>query len=545
MPKTRDTPYATFYDSGNGDAAMIAALTMLGQNVADAVMNKRKKKDQMKEVWVSLSPDQQQQLYSSWSDKDKKFYGVKPRAKTAVEEATEAATIAQSEITQTAAKNQPLLTAKLQQEVDAGKISLEDAQIKLTQEKRQEEIIANKEGKYSPYEQALLGHGLRGEEADRFVIGKTHPDLVEEIILDKAQKGPKFQEKLTGEYFQKLVTEQGGVDPKYTLPTAKAMAKAFAGDTSELDKLSKDPKWPKSMQTLAFKNYMQDQERLNRSIAESKESDRRVRGQLTISLMQDDKSGNIGPNTAAATVDAIMNGTKPPDWTKPQWDRALEQKTSIMQAEVAKRSFDLAKEVSGIPEIRSAMDSIRQLQAAEVGDSKTNAAQIEGLKKQMLSKMQQLYHIDPVELEKPDSMWSKVFNATVGYLSTGTQFGIAVAGDAVKGLAAGDPLIDELMKDAGQRVSPGGVAPTGRQVNLPGMGQSSITDMLPSMPTPQATHPSTRAVPGNAPLGKSAVLKQSADRLVSEYAAAPPERKIEIRRLLEAIKAHPDFAGVE
>ncbi len=530
-PKTHETSNAIYYDRPNDIAAtIITAVSNAAISTANKIQQDRDKKEAMKRVWVTLDPDQQAQLMSSWTDKEKKFYGVSVRGRTADEIAESKTRQAQATLAEENVAQIPTQRRILEAQAVAGESTS-------ALEKRKLEIIENKDGKYSLWDQAFA-QGLRDNDAEKWVLQKTHPDLADEILQINNKVGPKFEKRLVGEYFQQLIDKTGTVDPKYTLPTAQALAKAVSsGDISELDRLNKDKGWPEAMKTLAYRNFQLDRDRLNNTIAEQKRSDKNIRAQLTTSLLTNFADQGIGPTTATATVDALLSGQpKPPDWAQGRWNEALKQADQLRQIDMAKRSTDLAEKMSGIPEIRSSMDSLRQLEAAGVGK---NTKQIEALKKEMMQRMSKLYQLDPAELEDKGSMWYRMFSGAIDYMSAGVQTGVALAGDAAAGLGApGDSLIQQLMQD--ETPTPGLTGPApGHAGAQTGFGSQRPDFSIHGTPN---ANPQSRVATSSSP-DRASVIARSAQRLIGEFNAATPERQAQIKLLLKAIKDDPDGAA--
>lgn len=525
--KVRETENAIYYTRpGTSKSAQIAAVVAhAAQTALDKYEKDKARKEAMSQVWVQLDADQQKQLYDAWSEKEKKFYGMTPRSKTAVEIAKDEEAISTATIRSEQAKAAPYATRQAAAQAEIANLEAEE-------KRRINEVIENKEGKYDAWDVGFA-KGYRGQDLDKFVLQDKYPEYAEEIMLRESKVGPKFEQQVVGEYFDKLLKDNGEVDPKYTLKTAQAMAAAVTrGDTTGLDQLNKDPSWPKSMQTLAYKQYKLDRDRLQHTIAEDAKSDRRVESQLTIELMNQFKdTGLIGPTTAQSTVKSLMSGKKPEGWTQDRWNKALEMKSQVMQGEMAKRSLEIAESVQGIPEIRSGIDTLRQLQNAEIGED--NTKQIESLKKQLIQRMSQQYRLDPSIIQDENSSWYQYFSNAVDYLSTGAQTGVALAGDAVAGAGQKD-LLQRLMADetGGTSAAPNPVGHAGSQPNFGTMSLRSTT--------PPNVNPQSRVAAAATP-ERTAALRNQLDRLINEFAqpSTTPERKAVIQQLIRDIDSDP------
>jgi hypothetical protein len=513
--KTRNTANAIYYDAPNDNDFIAQAIMASSQNIATMITKRAEKKSTMKEVWTQLSPEQQQQLYDSWSDKERQFYGVKVRAKTKVEEAKDSVAVE-------AARQAPLQTEGMKLQNENLNLAVQEGRLKLEEATRLQGIINDPDA--NPWE-AAFAQGLRGGDAEKYVLNKKFPDQADDILMIANKRGPAYAKELTTTYFNDLVKETGVVDPKYTLATATALANATAmGDMSGIEALNKDKKWPEAMKTLAFRRYQLDKDQLHESARQRVSAANNIRTNTTMSVMNL-FDGKIQPRDAQEVTDAIINGREVAPWARGRLQELQGMKKAVEQAEMVKVQTEVAERVSGIPEIRSAMDSLRQLENQGVGD---NEEQIETLKKQLLDRMKKVYQLEDKEVEE-GSFWGGVLSGVVRGTGAAASTVGALTGDAMKG-SGKDPLLQSLVQDAVPSTVQGKPTPAGH-------GSQSMAQTFGNL-VPDIPFSPTNAGQGGRPLAasvgqdRSTLITGHVQRLVAEFATAPPARQAAIRSLL-------------
>ena len=530
MPtKTRETSNAIFYEvPRDNTATILSAISSASQSVTQQLLKRQLEIAAMKQAFSQMDPDAQKQLYESWSEKDRKKYGISPRSKTEAESARERTSVAQASVAEAEVGRQGLVSAQLQQQVDAGKLTLDAA-------KRKQQIIDDPTADL--WDKALLGLDLRGDDAERYVLNKKYPGMADDLLQIRNKRGAAYEKTLVGEYFRDLVKENGTVDPKYTLLTAQALAKSVAnGDPSGLDELNKDKGWPASMRTLAYQRFKLDVDQMHEARANRLSSENQTRAQLAVRLMEL-SDGTLPADAANQGAGALLQNKDVPEWTRPFFASARQMANETKAAQAAKLSLDIREKVSGIPEIRSGIETLQKLQKDDLGGN--NKEQIKKLRNEMIQRMAKLYDIDATELQDKEGMWSRAFNGVVGFVGAGAQTGAALAGDAL----SGDSLLDAIASDS----TPGAAPPNdpsviGGRPMPPGHGSMDLR----MQSTPAAPGGRTAAVPGApAPrVDRKAGISAKVDSLLAEFPQASPARQAAIKALLERIKQDPDGLAV-